>query len=539
MGWLADERKEQSRVATEREFYVAAYEADLYAIWRGSPWEKEIPQLAQARAYTAMMNREEHYVRDARKLLYNYLDGEFGSSEVNDVLNLNRRQLDVKFPFRGILDTTFTHYDEPPTRTVGSDALTRRVSELYDTGRVDAMLSESERSAGFMPTLAIRPVWRGKRQDLDVYTPDVYRVRTNEDDPYTATDIAYPRRENVEGKETIVLKHWTPETITTRIAGEWGRVVSRIANPYGRLPFAFWRMRRGTTFYGQGDWDLVEATMQIHRIAFLCGLDLGTSFGMWVALNFGITETNPLKIGPGRLLTKENVSMNTAGGNEPTPEIENVAAMGQYRDMNELREELLRETKKARHLPSSEIDDTNGAPESGFARYLANLPLIKQKSRHRSALVEFERDLAPVMMLVATVDSGGEYEFTPEEMEASVSVDYSDEGIIMEPADEQTYDRERMKEGLMSALDYVRKWGQIDQRLTEIAASKLIAKNKELYTKIFGDTDGLSSGGEPTGGSEPGGDEPDGLREDNPEPDAEDRGSRGGDDDGSAEAEGV
>lgn len=528
MGWLADEKKKQARTATEKEFYLAAYEATLYRIWSTSPWEKEIPQLAQCRAYAAMLNREEEYVRDARSLIYHYLDGEFKSEKDSDILNLYRRQLDVKFPFRQVLDTTFTHYDEPPTRTIGEgdDDLNERLNDLYTRGRVDAVLSGAERPAGLMPKLAVRPVWRGTRQDIDVYTPDVYRVKVREDDPYTAEEIAYVRIETVNGESRVVLKHWTAETIATRQAGAWTTIIRTEPNPYGRLPFAFLGLRKGTGFYGQGDWDLVEATMQVHRVSFLTGLDVGSSFGMWLALNFNITETNPLQIGPGRVLAKDNVSVNPeANGGEGVPVIENVRSQGQYRDMQELRLEQVRETKQGRHIPATEIDGESGAPESGFARYLGMLPLIRQKSRYRSALVEFERDLAPVMMMVATVDSGGEFAFTPEEMEADVSVDFADEGIVMEPADEQAYDRARAAEGLISTLDYVRKWGQLDQRLTEAEAVTLIAQNRDTYIKIFGTKDELRGRTEPTDGSQPGGDAADGVPQDGGEADAGDSGT--------------
>lgn len=528
MGWLADEKKKQSRTATEKEFYLAAYEAQLYKVWAGSPWEREIPQLAQARAYAAMLNREEHYVRDARSLIYHYLDGEFKTETEDDILNLYRRQLSTTFPFRQVLDTTFTHYDEPPTRTVGEEGLNERVADLYAAGRVDAMLSEKERDAGLMQALAVRPVWRGERQDLDVYTPDVYRVRVRTDDPYTAEEIAYVRVETIGGSDTIVLKHWTAEEIITRKAGAWTTVLRREPNPYGRLPFAFLRMRRGTSFYGQGDWDLVEEAMRVHRVALLTGLDIGSAFGIILALNLGITSENPLQIGPGRILAKDGVAVDPAGsGGEPVPVIERIAGQGQYRDMNELRDEMVRETKQARHLPASEIDETSGAPESGFARYLAMLPLIRQKSRYRAALVEFERDLAPVMMHVATVDSGGAYSFSEADMSADVSLDFADDGIVMEPADEQAYDRARTKEGLMSPLDYVRKWGQLDQRLTEAEATKLIAANRDLFTQIFGTTDELSGRTEPADGSQPGGDPADGVPQDGGETDPGDSGAAG------------
>lgn len=508
MGWFTDEQDRKKGTVTTTPFYLAAFESGLYTVWGGTPFENEISDLAQARAYSCLLSSEEHYVHLSRSLTYHYLAGEFGT-EPEDVLPTYYRQLPISFPFQQILDETFAHYRQRPKRTVGDakGTLHKKIGELYASAGVDAKLAEVVPDAGLSSCIAVRPVWRNNRLDIDTLMPDIYRVRTDEKDPYTATELVTVITERDEkGKRAFRLQHWTPERITTRDGRDWDKVVREVPNPYGRLPFAFLRLRPSGSFYGQGDWDLVERTMSSRRMEFLANLDVGNSFGMWIAQNLDISDTKPLKIGPGRVITLEGVDVTGSGNGDAQPgELENVTSNGQYIEMETAREQRNRETKRDRNLPPSMIDPTTGTPPSGYSLFLSRTSLIEAREKYREGLLRFEKELAPVMMTVANVDSAGRYRFSDSDLSGDVSVDYADPSVIMEPPEEMEYDRGRMKDGLISPMEFVRKWGQLDTTLTVEQAAAEVAKNREDYTKIFGNDNDRRSSNERLSGGEPGG----------------------------------
>ena len=495
MGWLDDTKKEQmGDVAKRAEFYENAFVGDLTAVWGGSPFEGEIPQMAQCRAYACLLKRSNAYVKLDRKMMFHYMRGEYGYESDNDILNLYYRQLPVGNPFEVVLSQTYTLYRQPPSRVFGDkdSPLNKRAQELYQECGVNSILSRVIVKAGLSPAVAVRPVWRDGNPSFEAILPDLYRVRVNPDNPLEATEIAYQRIVDVDGERKTRIVHWTSDAIYYREPGNWKRVHEQEANPYGELPFAFMRLREGDDFYGEGDWDMVEAAMKSRKTEFAASLDISNSFGVWLVLNTGKSKNaDSVKIAPGYVIVTDGVG-DPAEGQNPEPVVENVTSSGQYEQIDQTRRDRDAEFMRRKGLPTSIVSAEPGNVASGVSRYIERLGLIERREDLYEPLGEFEERLKRKIMIVAQVDSNGLHRFSDAEIATPVNVDYADESLVMESDKEFTYDKDRLKDGVLSLSEFVRKWGNVDKGISDADAAKFIQENKKLYIEAYGNQSAIN-----------------------------------------------
>jgi hypothetical protein len=488
MGWVDDMMAQEKRAAvggTGVEFYVNAFMAGLVSVWKTSPFEPEIPQLAQARAAVVMLKRDATYTAFARSLIYHYLQGEWKTGDENSVLDLQRHQLPISFPFEDVLSQTYSHYRTPPKRTFGdakNKALNEKASDLYRQARANTTAARALYEAGVTSAPIVRFLFRGGRPTLDVISADLYRASRDEKTG-ALLSVVYPVTVRREGGDEVQLIEWTPTERITRKAGNWKRVISREPNSYGILPFAFLNLRPNETPYGECDWDLVEETMKAARVEHTTNVDVGNAFGMTLALNLGTPKApNVPTIGPGRIIYKDGV-LNDPEGELP-PTIESIQSGGQFTAMDDLRTRRLDEHKKDRGMP----DRAEGAV-SGFAKYLERLPLTELRQGYNDQIAEYESDLWPIVARVANIDAPGLYRFSDADMRAPVSIDFADERIIMTPQEELAHDKEKLASGLLSVEEFVRKHGQVDQAITLEEAIEAIQTNMTNYRRAYATND--------------------------------------------------
>ena len=290
----------------------------------------------------------------------NYIDTYFNSDIYNDVpvysINTTKKFIDK-------MSRIYTH---APIRKFGTKENIKYNNYICEK---DRYLKHVEKMTNLLGTIAVRVGWNELDEEFTykcVYYFDAYFT---DEDPYNPYAIIYPVYQSTDDaryQSISELKYYYCDPTVEIIYDENGNILSEKPNPYGRLPFIFFRdTEQIDDFFNEGASDIVGANEHINIT--MTNLQLGLHYQMvgqmWAT---GVYADQPItRVGPDYIINlPEGAAFGIAEpGGDPAKVIETV----------KFQLELL---ATSRHMFVT-FDSSADRPSSGLALIIKDLEHIE------------------------------------------------------------------------------------------------------------------------------------------------------------------
>lgn len=432
------------RTITKQEPYVRAFSQDFLTIWGATPLSQEYANLSYFRALTCFYGSEFDDIIDRRKLIFRYLENDFGSDNPTDTINELYRVLPTGTRMPRILRNLCSLYNQPPMRKYSEETSAERIEETYQKGRLNTAFRLAHQTAKLCNICAVMPFVRNGEIEVDVYPPDLFRVVCDPKDYKVVKELWIPICNVIDGRDVYSFKVWDDVYYTER--DNECRLISQIEHGYGRIPAAFLRFEEGTDFYGGGMIELVDAALDDNKLCFLANNDVTYSaFSVWIATNFGQQNVS---ISPNKLLKVNNVTMGE--GQSIPPSLENVGGNAQFLQIEELRDIRWKRALREKGFPESTVSSNPGLAASGVAMQIDRMELLEIRASDAEVMTDFENDFYPVFAAVVNHDLGLGL---PES--CTIGIDFAEPQMYVDPTADYDKKLALFEYGLLGAKDFL------------------------------------------------------------------------------------
>lgn len=471
--------------------FVRAFASEFTAIWGGTQFQEEVDNLAYFRALTCWLNATHYDMESRREYMYRYLESDFSTTQEDDTLNELYRLLPIETSVRRIMRNLCGLYNKPSRRKFESKQA--EYENLYTIAQVDSAMRNAHIVGRLTNNALIMPVVRNNKLEIDVFPPDLYRVKVGDTDFRSVVELWIP----VTRHGVTEFHVWGAETY--RRVKNNGDVISEEANRYGRIPGVFLQFDKDPAdYYGGGLFEIVMATLDCNKLKFLADNNVTyTGFAVWVAINFG-KSMDSARLSPNRLLRVDNVAGPGDGG-YIEPDLRSVAPDSNYMGIEELRDVRYQRALRNEGLPLS-LYSANPGIASGYALFIERQELIEIRAIDMEKMRHAENELCELISVVVSADMGLNLPVS------ALGVDYSDVEIVMEPDKSFELKKQQFEYGLIPALEFVRQLSGNDLVDTDESAIEYMKKNRELFKQLSGDNNGAANGGisQPDNAANPG-----------------------------------
>lgn len=457
---------------TTQEIFNEAFGMELMTVWSGTPFTMETSNLSFFRAATAFIEKNQEAVSDRRSLLHTILKRDFKHDSAEDTINKMRSILpsDAGIAKRAIRNLCAA-YIKPPERRFGEKGkFNDSFRDFYETAAVDAALDRAYKIAKLTNVALVMPVIRNGELELDVYSADMFRVKTA---PGNYRQIDELWLQTVIGDD--IAYHVWSSTQYRLVSNKDGRTIEYSDNPYGIIPAVVLKLTHERDFYGGGLWELIEAQLDISKLQFFADQNVTYSgFSVWVAQNFG--KENTFVLSPNKVIAVNDIT--SGEGQFLPPQLDTVSPEPHFLNIDELRDRRERRVLRQLGLPNSLIAENTGT-QSGVSRIVEMQELIDIRTEDQNVLRRFERLLCKMIALVVNLNLR---KGLPEN--GDVSVNFSEEQIFTEPEKEYALWKEQWQDGVMSTAEFVRRVTRNETITTDAEAIEYIKKNRDLLSKL-------------------------------------------------------
>jgi hypothetical protein len=201
-------------------------------------------------------------------------------------------------------------------------------------------------------------------------------------------------------------------------------------------------------------------------------------FGQWVATNLGLGEN--MRMGPGRVITIDGVTTE-----EAQPSLAYIAAMGQYQQHMEMLKEDAKSAMRNVGLPDELVSDMGGVPSSGYARLIARQELIEVREDLIPCMRQAEQGISDLTAVVYNTDVAAATGAPALPTGLDCSVDYEEEGIILDAAERLTLNCARLIVGATTPSRFMREEAGIDRPMTDDEAMTELTKRIGLIKPLI------------------------------------------------------
>lgn len=357
-------------------------------------------------------------------------------------------------------------------------------AEVETTAQLPVKMKLANRYSKLLGTIALRPVWRDGKMDLDVLTGDVLDVTTG-DTPEDLRAILVTFDQSGRADE-IEYDLWTAEEYQR--LDYRGNVLEAQSNPYGVIPFVPVFSHAPTeNFWLPGAADLMTIQDEVNRrltaLSFTADLQgFGVPFTKGAGGKDG--KTPELKFGPGDYIgLPEGADFGFAAPNAP---IADILALVDF---------LLKQAAVTNGLPASSMS-TQPTQESGISKVVGNSELEEQRRDDIALFAEYEQQLFAMFRTVWNVHNPQR----PMSEAATLRVDFYDPKPVLSGYEQAKEWELLMDKGLISPVDIMIERNpdlnreEAKARLREIRAEiKEFADTGDDYTPSFGSFPGIPS----------------------------------------------
>jgi hypothetical protein len=454
--------------------HIRAFAASFAVTWGSTPFSNDITNLAYFRSLTCFYGTEHTDLEDRRKLMYQYLSNDFSTDNQDDTINQLYRLIPVEEHISRILRNLCGLYVEAPNRKFS--VKNEKLDQAYLEGDVNSAFMYAHRLGKLCNTVLVMPVVRDKKIEIDIFPPDLFRVKTDPKDYRKMIELWIPMSEvDSAGKDVRTFKVWSKDTYYVMDAE--GREITSEPNKYGAIPAVILQFNNNTRtdFYGGAYVDLLHATLDCNKLKFLADNDVVfTGMSVWLATNFGKEN---IKIAPNRILKVDKVT--TGEGFEIPPSLESVSGNGVFPNIDEANDARLRKAMRKAGLPESMVSSNPGLAASGFALTVERRELNGLRLEDIGILSKFENLFYSIFANVLNKDLG--YGL-PEK--CSISIDYIESLDFIEEKDRQQVLKDNFEFGIIGAKEFINGFKSDDTIKTDEDAIKLMIENRSQYERL-------------------------------------------------------
>lgn len=301
-----------------------------------------------------------------------------------------------------------------------TDKLNLILEQINYHGKV----KEAFKKAIYFNCLVVNPVFdineqtESKKFRLDVITPDNFAVKTKEN--YLEMKAIAIRK--ADENNEVYLSVWTEEEHYNKSGlQEWTAPNNEEGiNPFSPvLPFSVLRIKEGTDFYGEPNWNLYlnQRSYDI-RLTDLDRSEVGTIFNIWVGTNTKFAKDETFR--PGELKQIESNS-------EYPASLKNVSGDIDYTSIRENIDWKNKSVMNSEGL-SAQSGSVDVASESGVKREMDEVELKEKRENYKETLYAFEIDLLNKIRMVwneynpTNQIADGEFDITFSEVQSTETV---------------------------------------------------------------------------------------------------------------------
>lgn len=333
------------------------------------------------------------------------------------------------------------------------------LTELYEEYNVNLAFKTAYRYAYFVNCVVLMPDFETK--SIDVLTPDMFR--------FLGPELWYIKvKYDEKGNQVIQYHVW--DSKEHRIVDNAGKVVSREANPYKRVPATILKLNQTTELYGSGVSEAAEINVWQNMINyFTTKIGVNQSHSILAAFNIPTDQIKNQYLGAGAVLVLEGTKIEGLD-----PKLEYITPQNFTDKLEEQKQKRVRQFERDQGLPGFLVDEGAGQPPTGAALQVMERGLNEKRKEHRYALVKCEKDFADLM-----AKGTNHHDKQRSLVVGKLSVQYADVETFNDPKAEFEHDKQLKAEGLISPSAYVQKY--TSQRLTDEQAVKFMNDNKAAF----------------------------------------------------------
>ena len=414
----------------------------------------EIDNLYHYTTIASFIDNTPHDRLNRERILVNYIKEYFTYSTLNRIII-------PTFSFvSDVLANKSLLYKRPANRQIDDDTQNVHFQALIRDSDIDAKIQSAYLSLKAYGVIAVRPVIRLIDDEYslqyEVYTPDKFRVLL--DDNGVPCKMLYESElYSIEGREDIIVVWTSTEHYYLNVKGEkyFFSGNENGINPYGRLPFSWFRSDE-STFYAGGCAELVEANLEYNYYKLATQFDANYSaINLFLGTNLQSAFEGKKYLRPGDIINVpvENQDIQVKG--------EFISPQVFFDKLSEQARQIYKDISIRYGVPAYMFIE--GAIElSGKAVRNSMRMLLDEKSADAIKLREAERKLAVLTCLIANYHGSiGQLKesstFDISKIKEKFYIDYSDEEFSDDPKSEYDLDMKRVNDGVKSIIQIIQK----------------------------------------------------------------------------------
>ncbi len=290
-------------------------------------------------------------------------------------------------------------YSQRPMRKLsdGGDNEDTNLETSLNKSHYPQQIKNAVKRAKYFNTIALYFTYRNNQLDIDVLSPESFRVLPNEKD-YLKADGIVMRRVNAATNE-IYAEVWTLEENYLITAGnkEVAGTNEEMINPYRLngepiLPVVFLRMEDGLDFYGEPNWNLYNNQIAVDiKLSDNDYAEYFQKFKIPYGIDTGIEGVLPMD--PGILLKGQS-------NGDQKPQFGILDFQIDFASLNKSIYERIKMVLMSEGLPESSSSISNNAPRQVGAKAIDEQELKEDREELKEIYYNFEMDALEVFRAV-------------------------------------------------------------------------------------------------------------------------------------------
>jgi hypothetical protein len=446
--------------------YYKAYEDFATEIWSGL-FDTEIEDTCFSFALDFFSRGGSFGANKRRELQVAYMDGLYSTKKQVDILKRAEHIVPTEnFMIEKILANLCNIYSQPVSRkwTNGGE----RQIDLLSKIQYDDVLNTIHKRAKFNGNMLVFVGWDGEKIKIQDFGNGWYKWKNKgtQEEPIwelwvaiveekSQNKIAYDVRDIHNGREWFY-HVWSNESY--KLVNKQKQVIKEIPNKYKVIPFVevdFPGLNKYDYYDNSGGmWGLLEAQLQVNMLQFasLTNAQYSATSILWLD-NIQLEDESSFGLGK-ILITKTDVD-------DPDKQIEFVNAVGNFTELDDYRNNLIKATYKNYGMPSAMVNE--GGVMSGEALKIDRIELEEQRKNDIKIMEYYEKEISKLIDIISAREGNaynlGEYSITYNELE-----------VIGDPEKNYNLSKVKFNDNVISIYDHLRDIGYIgeDFELEEI-----------------------------------------------------------------------
>lgn len=451
-------------------FFETAFNGFYQPVWNGTKFQYEYNELSYLHSLNIFLSNTILSEQDRRKLLYYYMAPFMDSSSENNTIDrmvsvMNSNNLYVN----RVINSICNLYDNAPTREYNSGKFT----EYITNSNINIVIDEVYKIAKLTGEIIVRPIILEGRLQFQYITNDQYRYDKYTDGTIKELWIHSPQV--IKGEYIKELfEVWSDDSY--KIISQNGKVYQNEPNIYKIIPFEILTLDVDSNFKSERQskfWELIKAQLDNNRLALTeINTAIYNGFPIIAMINFEVPDK--MSVAPGKIITVEGVNPDST----VPPYTETISPQAQYLDINELRNNNIKNALRTMNLPSSLLDESANL-QSGVAMKIERIGLDEYRKSDEKNMQFFEKKFTE--KIVAVLNSDARTNFNG----ITLDLKFNYTQIPGDAQQEFELNQQQFEAGLVTPLEYLQNNGINNKDITDNQqAIDYILENKKYVNQL-------------------------------------------------------